>query len=120
MRFTKKKDIDILATLKKSNILMTEKDYKELKLGQLENIEDRLGFELITLFEHRTLAEIVGYVWYKIEHPKKHKEVIIKRQVCTFQDYKIIVVKSYDEDYVCGLSIKDYGKTWALTKEELL
>ena len=50
---------------------------------------------------------------------KKHKEVIIKRQVCTFQDYKIIVVKSYDEDYVCGLSIEDYGKTWALTRKEL-
>ena len=50
---------------------------------------------------------------------KKHKEVIIKRKVCTFQDYKIIVVKSYDEDYVCGLSIEDYGKTWALTRKEL-
>lgn len=47
-RLTAKEKIKELSTLKKHNVLMTDNDYKELKLGQLENIEEELGIRLIT------------------------------------------------------------------------
>ena len=43
MRLTDKDKIKELATLQKNNVLMTDNNYKELKLGQLENIEEELG-----------------------------------------------------------------------------
>lgn len=63
------------------------------KLGQLEDIEEELGIDLITLF--KALKD--GY-WYK-------------------EDNEIIFEEPNGEglrEMLCG-----YGKTWALTKEEL-
>lgn len=90
------------------------------KLGQLEDIEDKIGIELLALLNNRPLSQIIGYVWYKTKHPKTNKEIIIKRDVWSVQDNGVIVVRSYDEEYVTGLNIKDYGVTWALTQKELL
>ena len=42
MRLTDKNKIKELETLQKHNVLMTANDYKELKLGKLENIEEKL------------------------------------------------------------------------------
>lgn len=65
MRLTKKEKIKELTTLKEHNVLMTDNDYKELKLGQLEDIEERLkkykelGINgLIDLFDNLTDDDI--------------------------------------------------------------
>lgn len=75
------------------------------KLGQLEDIEEKLGIDLITLF--KALKDGI----YISKNDKRfipvvliHKNMILELEI----GYK---------DYV---SVKDYGKTWALTKEELL
>ena len=95
-----------------------EKELKEY--NQYKTIEEELGIDLITLFNNRPLSQIVGYVWYKTLHPKTNKEIIIKRNVYCFQKNGVLVVYSYYENYCTGLNIKDYGKTWALAKGELL
>ena len=92
------------------------------KLGQLEDIEDELGIDLITLFK----ALKNGIYVKLLDYTKPiFKKVII-------QSYNIDIKKKYidirrDKLYN-GVGItgghlypfKDYGKTWALTKEELL
>ena len=76
------------------------------KLGQLEDIEDELGIDLITLFKalnecyiedgHKGTAMILN-----------NKEIGIKYQLG----------ENSWSSRICKIS--DYGKTWALTKEEL-
>lgn len=75
------------------------------KLGQLEDIEEELGIELITLFK------------------------ALKNGICTMRgfEYPTLII-DYSKDNPLGFNFllkgqivlfKDYGKTWALTKEEL-
>ena len=88
------------------------------KLGQLEDIEEELGCDLITLFK----ALKQGYIYVKLE------DGIIKREV-DMLDFKegvrcVLFDKSCQLDnnmqcYQMLNYIQDYGKTWALTKEEL-
>lgn len=83
------------------------------KLGQLEDIEDELGIDLITLF--KALRDSIAI--------KNEDGTIIVMWACPrFQiglDYETawILYGPLTEQKV--LNIKDYGKTWALTKEEL-
>lgn len=78
------------------------------KLGRLEDIEEALGIDLLTLFE--TLKQ--GRIWIKK-----------KDQIISSCDYGLCLpgIGYYlickDNGY--WLPTKDYGKTWALTKEEL-
>ena len=65
---------------------------QELKLGQLEDIEEELGIDLITFFK---LMKKNDHIYYR----KGNK---IKEGVLTYGP------------------VSKYGKTWALTKEELL
>lgn len=77
------------------------------KIGQLEDIEEELGIDLIIL-----LKAVKNGVWTK--HPFNF---------ITYEPFRI----DYWEDYItneegmliCGMEFEDYGKTWALTKEEL-
>ena len=81
------------------------------KLGQLEDIEEQLGIDLITLFK----AFKNGC--YGIQNGKIYKMNIVRLDS---QDKESIILfrnKHYGGE--CYL-LKDYGKTWALTKEELL
>lgn len=75
------------------------------KLGQLEDIEEELGIDLVTLF--KALKNGV-YV------PKGGKRFI--PIILCHEDLNLELEIGYQE-YV---SAKDYGKTWALTREELL
>lgn len=96
---------------------MTEKD-KEIyldaqypisvmnKLGQLEDIEEELGIDLITLFK-----ALKNGIWLKDE-----KDQFIPYH-CLLRDDFILVL--YEDIYKKEYLLKDYGKTWALTKEEL-
>lgn len=78
------------------------------KLGQLEDIEEELGIDLIIL-----LKAVKDGVWVK--HPYSSIDYEPFR-IDYWTDYKT----GEEGMYICGMEIKNYGKTWALTKEELL
>lgn len=69
------------------------------ELGKLEDIEEELGIDLITLFKALKNG-IYGRVGDEIEH--------ILAPHFSFCYQKIYIYK-----------LTDYGKTWALTKKEL-
>ena len=109
MRLTKEEKIKELATLKKHNVLMTDDDYKELKLGQLEDIEEELGIDLITYFKLFQTTK----AWVYSNNGK-----------C---EITLTGVNPYDKTVnlwngVCHIEypLNEYGKSFALTKEELL
>lgn len=137
MRLTDKEKIKELSTLQKHNVLMTNNDYKELKLGQLEDIEEELGIDLITLFKalkngcwirkgfygtcylegepifisgNRLHLNLYDYYTEK-ENEDSDDESESQETLCLFDMY-------YEDVYNIA-RVRDYGKTWALTKEEL-
>ena len=83
------------------------------KLGQLEDIEDELGIDLVTLSKALTNG-----VWVKLEYfGCKTTNIVFEK---AFYFGKVIdeekpVIRAECREYY----LKDYGKTWALTKEEL-
>jgi len=116
MRLTNKDKIKELSTLANNEVLMTDSEHKELKLGQLENIEQELCIDLITLFE----ALKNGFYAYKDNHIVEIKS---QKGNCGAMAFYIscdciIAEDVFGQQYIYLL--KDYGKTWALTKEELL
>lgn len=133
MRLTAKEKIKELSTLKKYNVLMTDNNYIELKLGQLEDIEEELGVELITLF--KALKDGIwtkgGYLWGRlmkepifIERPeigmRSLYEETDENYMPIVEDKNVMCIYTYAyENAVYITRIKDYGKTWALTREEL-
>ena len=86
------------------------------KLGQLEDIEEELGIELITLFN----------VYNNINKNKKfysfdYDNNIIEEKFTVYASMDIenkTFIIGNDKIYIL-LSFKDYGKMWALTREEL-
>lgn len=101
------------------------------KLGQLEDIDEELGIDLITLFKVTVQGIYVKVnalnakwtyvypekiyfhrsVWSGYDY-ENNKEVVVGKWMymeCKIDNFKKpIIIKSYE-----------YGKTWALTKEEL-
>lgn len=89
------------------------------KLGQIEDIEEELGVDLVTLFK-----ALKGGAWFKLEGFKgirKQDEIMFIKAVSIGPLLQLCGRYEYDgkHRYVCDLS-SQYGKTWALTKEELL
>ena len=83
------------------------KDFQDLQ--EYRKIEDELGINLITLF--KALKDGIFI--------KGDESVIDIRDDRLYLSY--IPEKWFIEHYDLGtFSFKDYGKTWALTKEELL
>lgn len=85
-----------------------DKKLAEEKLCQLEDIEDELGIDLVKLIE--CVRNEKG-IW-----KKDFNGGLINTRcmlTCYFGKWQI-----YDKENIYEL--KDYGKTWALTKEELL
>ena len=91
---------------------MTDNDYKELKLGQLEDIEDELGIDLITLFK-----ALRDGIYWKDDNGKFYY-FDLKGSVLDFNE-KMIVDNQIDDMYGETFLLKDYGTTWSLTKKEL-
>ena len=90
--------------------LATELDCID-KLGQLEDIEEELGIDLVTLFK-----ALNNGVWEIDDYTKKIKQTEIRG----IELYGLCAIWSPtipECDYT--LKYQDYGKTWALTKEEL-
>ena len=137
MRLTEKDKIKELETLQNNNVLMTNNEYKDLKLGQLENIEEELGIELITLlkalkngcwirkgfygtcylegkaiFIPSEYLHLNLYDYYtERKNEDSYEESESQEALCLFD--------MYYEDINNIARVRDYGKTWALTKEEL-
>ena len=93
------------------------------KLGQLEDIEEELGIDLVTLFkalkhgiyvknrknEIRRVNCNIGLV-----ETGGHDSLGLRFQDTNYKWRYLVLDTSRDND------VKDYDKTWALTKEELL
>lgn len=107
MRLTTREKIKELATLEKHNVLMTYNEHKELKLGQLEDIEDELGIDLITLF--KALKGI--YV--------KPNNIYVGSPYLCFSENENRELEFQFKVVDTWYKVKDYGKTWALDKKEL-
>lgn len=90
------------------------------KLGPLEDIEEQLGVDLITLFKALNVCDGVwvkdkeyglcnwsmGQLWFGYNSSKSE----------SFINPQIYFLKDGGYSY---FKLSDYGKTWALTKEEL-
>ena len=75
------------------------------KLGKLEDIEEELGIDLVTLFKALKDGYYTNKTWGK-EIEKRNGSL----------EYLDGIVLDSGLDMV---DLDDYGKTWALTKEEL-
>lgn len=83
------------------------------KLGQLEDIEEELGIDLVTLFK----ALKQDSIWVK-EHNTKEQEIVYERVILNFLNRTLDFVEPRKE-IGRGRNLSGYGETWALTKEEL-
>ena len=115
-----------------------ECDNAENKLGQLEDIEEELEIDSITLFKalKNGIWSKGGYYeascvknkphFIKPEHIRLGRTLYLEQEDKEDFDYSISLPNQLcffemdyeDENYV--VRIKDYKRTWALTKEELL
>lgn len=80
------------------------------KLGQLEDIEDELGIYLTTLFKALKQQKM----WTKYNN---------ELDLCEETEYRLLedyIYFYWDNGKHLVFELKDYGKTWALTREELL
>lgn len=97
-----------LAERKDETIRITNAIYD--KLGQLEDIEDELGIDLITLFK-----ALQNGIWIKQKGQIKNL-LFFYEDVNLYKDYLYACPADIYEERV---STHQYGETWALDKEEL-
>lgn len=99
------------------NILGSVRPRIHAKLGKLEDIEEELGIPLEVLFK-----ALKDGVYAKFEEGKILK-ADIKLYYSCHNEFKIRVVcleiGQYEVEWEDYLFVKNYGKTWALTMEEL-
>ena len=98
------------------------------KLGQLEDVEDELGIDLITLVKALKQETLFIKTDFDIKETVKNGEGWGMKHL-SFEDEELVIFAQilYPNDithkeWLIPLRLKlcDYGKTWALTKEELL
>lgn len=113
MRLTKKLDncYHIIHNWEERNTFddRNKEDFAIQKLGQLEDIEEELGIDLITLSK-----------LFKEKYVYAYDNVGIRK--CTNDYISIYDKKIQIYNGVCVISypLNEYGKSFALTKEELL
>ena len=100
---------------------INESIYNSLKL--LEDLEEDIGMNLLTLFRILKWGEII-YKFIPIEDPKK--VLLLTRKIKDlYYDgcyYMLGIYEDGDDGYIINYDyvyIKDYGITWAIKKEEL-
>ena len=92
------------------------------KLGKLEDIEEELDMSLLTLFRILKLGKIICK-FRPIEDPKKI--LLLSRKINSlYYDgcyYRLDINEDGDDGYIIEYDpyIKDYGKTWGITREVL-
>lgn len=108
-RLTNKNEIEMYKSI----------DACRYKLCQLEDIEQELGIELTTLFK-----AIKNGIWYLddnevpifIEPRNLNINGVLFESII---DRASFIIDIPDDLFVDEVPFTDYGKTWALTKEEL-
>lgn len=80
------------------------------KLGQLEDVEEELGIDLVTLF--KALENGCYFKYNNLIYFCPSKEIRIGYKTIDFYSVYIAL------NGIC-CSLYNYGKTWALTREEL-
>ena len=119
-------------------INVSDRDEADEKLLQLEDIEDELGIDLLTLFKamkngfwgkgefygttcpnrkdiHFSKPEdiFLAVTWYdEIENEDDY-------QFSFTDEHALCLFEMNYENIVYEVRVKDYGRTWALTREEL-
>ena len=85
------------------------------KLGRLEDIEEELGIDLPKLFK------AFNGIWYKSKNgeTKFSCHVALTDTLWELRPLEKCLESGNTNDMSETLVLKDYGKTWALTKEEL-
>ena len=106
-RLTKKNDIGYFPAYERE----TKENYYDLvyKLGVLEDLEEELGIDLIILFK----ALKQKYVF----HEENLKIELLGLHIKSDELYLYGFVE--DTMHAVYLRLKDYGKTWTITKEKL-
>lgn len=82
------------------------------KLGLLEDYEEEIGVDLITLFKAKNNGFFVKLAW--INNGKS--TMVLGKEI---DDINLTRCLIFDKVYGFFVCFKDYGKTWALTREEL-
>ncbi len=97
------------------------------KLGQIEDIEDEIGIDLITLFKALKQETLFIKTDFDVRKTIKNGEGWGMKHL-SFEDGELVIFAQilYPNDIThkewltpLRLKLKDYGKTWALTREEL-
>lgn len=94
-------------------IEIKDKKLAEEKLCKFEDIEEKLGIDLIILFK-----ALKNGIYWKDDNGKFYY-FDLKGSVLDFNE-KMIVDNPIDDVYGETFLLKEYGKTWALTEDELL
>ncbi len=95
MRLTEKDTVKELLTLKKNKVLMTNNDYKELKLGQLENIEEKHNISSLDDLENRLIAlDILKEKKVNLEYIKSCSNYEQYKTICSY--YNEITKEEFD------------------------
>lgn len=87
------------------------------KLGQLEDIEDELGIDLVTF--HKALKNGVYYKVIEKSSVNYGKIFFDKYVIWGWNQSSDGTYYAIMQSELQAFNLKDYGKTWALTKEEL-
>lgn len=100
------------------------KDYRKVcqKLGQHEDIEEELGIDLITLYK-----ALKRGVWYRkgkeIKHfiPDDYFRIVLdcNGSTETINYWLLSIINVSTNEYIDDFFVDEYGKIWALTKEDL-
>lgn len=87
------------------------------KLCQLENIEEELGIDLVTLFKVWNAVLKQEYLWTKYDNILGTTNDI---EIGDDDNGLFFIYFYWDNGRHLTFELNEYGKTWALTKEELL
>ena len=96
------------------------------KIKELENIEQELGVDLVTLFKAFSKGSVGSvYKFVQNDYSDEYKKGFVKPLLIdsfsrkpNTNEYQLSLYDSLTCKYYL-VDIKDYGKTWALTKDEL-
>ena len=107
------------------NRLITENEIKDSiynRLKLLEDLEEDIGMSLLTLFRILKLGQVI----YKTRSLYHHNKIILESRKIDglYYDGSYYILKLHniledDNDNYDVVYVKDYGITWALTREEL-
>ena len=101
--------ISLLCKGKLNNRIVNAENQIEQDLEQLDNLEKEIGIDLITLF--KALKQMFVF------HKENVKIELLGLHIKSSELYLYGFVE--DSTRAVYLGLKDYGKTWTLTKEEV-